>query len=348
MKVDLQDIRQRRFINTILVILLVIFIYLVRNYLVALILALIFAALLRPVYHWFLKHSKKKKNLSAALTTILFLLVIAIPTAGLLEEIIRQAIQLSKEVAPLIQQSLQSQNDQAVTLPSWLPFRDVLEPYTADIMARIGNAVGNLSNWILDAVGQATSSTAVVLLNLFIMLYGLFSFVRDGEEMDRAAQKYLPLTSAQYQEVKSQIINVSRATLKGALVIGLVQGLLMGLAFWVCGLPGPLFWAAVTALASLIPGIGAALVYLPAGIYLLATGEHTAGVGMLIWGFGVVGTVDNFLRPVLVGKDVAMSDILVLVSTLGGIGLFGLSGIILGPMIVVLLTAFLNFSAEID
>ncbi len=334
------------FINIMLLIFMVIFLYMVRNYLLSLILALIFAALLTPFYNRVVATFKgSKKSLSAAIVTISFLLVIVIPSILLLEEIVRQALSVVDLVVPAIEQEVQREGGTR-SLPKWLPFRDILEPYTAQILERANTLLGDLADSLVGWLSRLTQNTAVFLVNFFILLYAIYSFVRNGSSMIAAARKYLPISARQFDILTKEIVDVSRATLKGALVIGLIQGALVGISLWAAGLHAPVFWGAVAALSSLIPGIGAALVYIPAAVYLIATGHNTAGIGVLVWGLLVVGSVDNFLRPVLVGKDMEMSDVMVLVSTLGGIGLFGITGVILGPLVVGLLQVFINFSYQ--
>ncbi len=344
MKTPFTNPRQKRFIDIVMIGLLLIFFYLIRDYIISLVLALIFAALLDPIYRWFLARLKNNRTGSAAFTTIIFLLVIVIPGFLLLQEILRQAVQVTEQILPMIQDALSRGGTQTPELPKWLPFREYLDPYTNEIFDKLSELIGSFSSFIVRSLSNLGQSTALFFLHFFIMIYGIFSFLMDGDKILKMAQKYLPLNRSQFREVTQEIMGVSRATLKGALVIGMIQGALVGLGFWATGLPAALFWAAVSAVASLIPGIGAALVYLPASIYLLVSGQHTAGVGLLVWGFAVVGSIDNILRPKLVGQDMEMSDIMILVSTLGGIALFGIAGIVLGPLIVGLLSVFIKFN----
>ncbi len=327
-----------------LVIFLIIFLYMIRNYIVVLIMGFIFAALLTPLYLRLVRSFKGKRSLSAIIVTLGFLLVVMIPSLFLIEEIIRQAIEVSEALMPLIEEQMTP--NQQKTLPDWFPMRDKLIPYTDQILQRINEGIGALSNAILKGVSNLTQNTAVFFVNFFIMVYAIYGFVRNGDSILKSARKYLPISARQFDTLIEEIVDVSKATLKGAIVIGIIQGSLVGLSFWVAGVSGPLFWGTVAAFASLIPGVGAALVYIPGAIYLYATGHVTAAIGVLTWGLLVVGSVDNFLRPVLVGKDMEMSDVMVLVSTLGGIGLFGIAGIILGPLIVGLLQVFINFSYQ--
>jgi predicted PurR-regulated permease PerM len=133
---------------------------------------------------------------------------------------------------------------------------------------------------------------------------------------------------------------VTRATIKGNLVIAVIQGTLGGLIFWVLGIPGALLWGVVMAVLSLIPAVGPAIVWVPVSLYLFATGDNVKGIVLVAFGAGVIGLVDNILRPILVGRDTKLPDYIVLLSTLGGLGLFGINGFVIGPLVAALFIAF--------
>ena len=165
------------------------------------------------------------------------------------------------------------------------------------------------------------------------MMYAMFFFLRDGKAILEKILYYMPLDHDDEVLVLQRFTSVTRATIKGTLVIGLIQGALAGLGFWVAGIDGVAFWGTIMVVLSIVPGIGAALVWVPAVIYLFATGQTLAGTLLTAWCAAVVGTVDNVLRPMLVGKDAKMPDLLILVGTLGGLFLFGPIGFIVGPIV---------------
>ena len=131
----------------------------------------------------------------------------------------------------------------------------------------------------------------------------------------------------------ARFTSITRATIKGTVVIGIIQGTLAGIAFWLAGIQGAAFWGTIMTILSIVPGIGAALIWVPAVIILFVNGQYVAATLLLAWCVAVVGTVDNFLRPVLVGRDAKMPDLLILIGTLGGLFLFGPIGFIVGPII---------------
>ena len=146
----------------------------------------------------------------------------------------------------------------------------------------------------------------------------------------------LPMPRADRDLLVERTLSTIRATVKGTFVIALIQGTLTGVALWLAGVPGAAFWATVTAVLSIVPGVGPPLVWAPAAIWLMATGRYLEGGLLFAWGALVVGVIDNLLRPMLVGKDSKLSDLMVLISTLGGLTLFGPIGIILGPVVAAL------------
>ena len=180
---------------------------------------------------------------------------------------------------------------------------------------------------------QLTAGTANFILNLFVMLYAMFYFLRDGRVILEKILYYTPLNHEDEVRVLERLTSVTRATIQGTLVIGIIQGALAGIGFWVAGLDGAAFWGTIMVVLSIVPGIGAAIVWVPAVIYLFVVGQSLTATLLLIWCAAVVGTVDNLLRPALVGKDAKMPDLLILIGTLGGLFLFGPIGFIIGPLI---------------
>jgi predicted PurR-regulated permease PerM len=178
------------------------------------------------------------------------------------------------------------------------------------------------------------------------MLYAMFFFLVGGPRILRLILYYLPLEPEQENRMVERFVSVARATLKGSLVIGVIQGALAGVAFAVVGVPSPAFWGTVMAVLSIIPGVGTALVWIPACIWLIAIGRLGAAIGLATWCVIVVGTVDNFLRPLLIGRDTKMSDLLVLLGTLGGLIVFGAIGFIIGPIIAALFVTVWDIYGE--
>ena len=193
------------------------------------------------------------------------------------------------------------------------------------------------------SVGQGTLR---FFMSLGLMLYVAFFLLRDGPNLIAMLVRALPLGDEREHMLFAKFVEVTRATIKGNLVVAIIQGALGGLIFAILGIPGAILWGVVMILLSLIPVVGAALIWGPVAIYLFATGDWVQGLVLLAFGVGVIGLVDNVLRPILVGRDTKLPDYIVLLSTLGGIGLFGLSGFVIGPLIAVLFAAFWDIFAR--
>jgi predicted PurR-regulated permease PerM len=278
----------------------------------------------------------------AALSTLVVIIVsVLMPTALLTASITQEAaaaygrfksgdIQLSQ----YFQRGIDA-------LPSWV--RAMLDRFD---LADLGLVQRKLVD-VLGSSGQALTSRAFTIgqntlefvVNLFVMLYLLFFLLRDGRALSAQAARALPLKPQHSRRLLDQFATVVRATVKGNVVMALVQGTLGGLAFWVLGISGPLLWGALMALLSLLPAVGAALVWGPVALYLLSTGSIWSAAGLTVWGVLVIGLVDNVLRPILVGKETQLPDYLVLLATLGGLSAFGLNGFVIGPVIAALFIA---------
>src|SRR5690606_17048846 len=185
-------------------------------------------------------------------------------------------------------------------------------------------------------IGQGTFQ---FLVGFFVMLYLLYFFLRDGPELARMVRSAIPLDDGLKRRLQLKFTRVVRATVKGNIAVAMVQGALGGLIFWLLGISSPLLWSVLMALLSLLPAVGCGLGWGPVALYLLARGETVQGLILIAFGVLVIGLVDNILRPILVGKDTRMPDYLVLISTLGGLTLFGLNGFVIGPLIAALFVA---------
>ncbi|ATE76868.1 AI-2E family transporter [Pseudomonas frederiksbergensis] len=181
--------------------------------------------------------------------------------------------------------------------------------------------------------GQGTFDFVV---GFFIMLYLLFFFLRDGSELARKVRAAIPLEDNQKRRLQLKFNRVVRATVKGSLLVSITQGALGGLIFWFLDIPSVLLWAVLMAFLSLLPAVGAGIVWVPVAAYFLLSGAIWQGTVLALFGVLVIGLVDNVLRPILVGKDTKMPDYLILISTLGGLAIFGLNGFVIGPLIAAL------------
>jgi predicted PurR-regulated permease PerM len=297
--------------------------------------AVFIAIVFWPLHQRFLKGSRGKPNMAAAASLTVILLIVILPLAMVVSSITQEASVL---VAKLRSGEIQlgAYFQRAIeALPAWA--RNTLERFGLSdlgilqqkILAGLGDSGQALTSRAF-SIGQGTLDFAI---GFFVMLYVVFFLFRDGERLSRAIGRSIPLRQDHTQRLLTQFATVVRATVKGNIVVALVQGALGGLAFMVLGLPGPMLWGAVMALFSLLPAVGAFMVWGPVAAYFFFTGEIVQAVGLTLWGAIVIGLVDNFLRPILVGRDTRMPDYLVLVATLGGLVIFGLNGFVIGPVI---------------
>jgi predicted PurR-regulated permease PerM len=212
------------------------------------------------------------------------------------------------------------------------------------IAERLKGVSGAIASRTLGFVGGAVGFVVEVFFVIFTMYY-LF---RDGERMRAAAYDVMPLSDTKAREILNRTGEVIGASVYGVLVIAVVQGVLGGLAFWVLGLPSPLLWGVVMIFLSMIPMLGAFIVWVPAAIYLALTGHWVQAVILAVWGALVIGSIDNFLRPKLVGERTRLHELLIFFSVLGGLQVFGVIGIVLGPVIVAITLALLDVLRHAD
>lgn len=333
---------RKAFILTLLILVGATFLGMVSDFLIALVLAGVFAALLYPTQERVSHRLGGRRYLAASLILVGSVVIIGLPIALVLGVVVTEALQVSKEIQPWMDELLKDGAEGGISLPEWLPYRESLEPYRESILDKFAEATRAIGQWLAANVSTATRGTLSFLLSLFIMLYAMFFFLTAGPRLTEACRRHLPLAPGDWNLIMDRGMAVTRASLKGIIVIGVLQGFLMGLALWAAGISGAAFWGTLTVLLSAVPGLGAPLVWIPSAAYLLLVGETTWGVGMILWGGVVIGAVDNILRPAIVGRDTKLPDLLILVATLGGIIMFGPVGILLGPILASLLDTVIN------
>jgi predicted PurR-regulated permease PerM len=330
---------QRWFLLVLALVITVGFFQVIEPFILSVLMAAIFAGMTHPFYRWLVEKTRGKEVTSAVLTVLAILLLIISPGILFVGMLANEALDVSESVGPWIQAQAENPGELETWLGNWarsLPVVGDLIPEREVVLAKMGEAAGAIGGLLVSGLASATRGTINFLFQLGIMLYANYFFLRSGRETLARIMYIVPLESEQEDRLVSRFVSVARATLKGTLVIGIIQGTLAGLAFAVAGIDGAIFWGTIMAVLSIIPAVGAAIVWIPAVIYLIATGQILAGILLLIWCGVVVGSSDNILRPILVGKDTKMPDLLVLLSTLGGIGVYGALGIIIGPIIAAL------------
>jgi predicted PurR-regulated permease PerM len=309
----------------------VLFLKVALPFLTALIMAAIAAALADPLYQYLVVKTRGRTSISAVGTLLIMLAAVIVPLIGVGYLAASQASGLAVNALEIYEQI--SQNGEEFALPDWVPFKEEIINAWPQIFAKLQELIGTIASVMATALAAMTKGTANFFLNMFIFFYAMFFFLQLERPIISQVLAYTALPPDLQITLDERIISVSRATVKGTLLIGIIQGVMGGLGFWITGIDGVAFWAVVMAIASVIPGIGATFVVFGGAIYLGMEGETAKAIGLALWAALAVGTIDNVLRPVLVGRDARMHDIFILIGTLGGLVSFGAVGLVLGPVL---------------
>lgn len=313
----------------------------------AVVMGAVFGGIAYPMFSWIRKKFGDRENPAALVTLVISILMVLIPTTFLLGMVADQALEVSQAVSPWVEEQINKQPTVHDRLPDWFPMRDTLDPYNDQIRAKLADISGKAGGFLAGSLAKLSQGTAVFFFHLFVMLYSMYFFLTNGPETVNTILGYFPLSEADKKKMISVGMSVSRATLKGTLVIGVIQGTLGGIGFGVAGINASVFWGALMAVLSIIPGLGTAIVWVPGVIYLLMGGHTLAGILLAVWCVGVVGSADNVLRPLLVGRDTQMPGLLIMLSTMGGLALFGASGLVLGPVLAAMFITVLAIYSRV-
>ena len=323
------------FVLLLVVAVSVLFLAVAWPFLEPLLLGALLAGLFYPLYRLITRLVGGRQSLGAVLSLLVLFILVLVPVTAFLGIVVQQALSVSDEAIPWLRQHLGTAT--TFNLHDWLVQRfpalaDYI-PSQEQLLQHVGTAAKSTGAFLVTVLSRMTATTAAFILNLFVMLYAMFFFFKDGKKILERIFYYLPLNDEDETRMLARFTSITRATIKGTVVIGIIQGTLAGVAFWMAGIQGAAFWGTIMTILSIVPGIGAALVWVPAVIILFINGQYLAATLLLAWCAAVVGTIDNFLRPALVGRDAKMPDLLILIGTLGGLFLFGPIGFIVGPIV---------------
>jgi predicted PurR-regulated permease PerM len=320
----------------------VLFFNIIKIFLVPLLLAAVFTALFYPLYERFLKVFDNKQTLSSVLCCLALMLGLLVPVYMVIHLVAQEAIDLYDTGETTVRDII-SKGDEGLLgdLKSY-PLLNRIDWDAIDWQSSLQDIAKNTGKVITTVINKTSRGTFQILTDLFITLFTMFYFFRDGQKLvDRI--KYLsPLDDIYEEGLMHRFVSVSRATIKGTLLIGVAQGTLGGLTLWLCGVGSPILWGVVMVVLSIIPLVGSWLVLYPAAIIQLISGNFWQGLAILIVTLVVILNIDNFLRPRLVGRDAGMHDLTIFFSTLGGISVFGIMGFIIGPVIAVFFLTLLD------
>ena len=302
---------------------------------------LVLAILFAPLHRRLLRRMPRSPNRAALATLALCMLIVILPMTLIMLSLAQEATGIYDRMKSgelnfgrYLQQII-------AALPVWAAgLLDRFHLTTLDeLQQKLSSVAVQASQFVATKALNIGQNTLEFVVSFGIMLYLLFFLLRDGAALATRIGNAIPLAQEHKHQLSSKFTTVIRATVKGNIVVAASQGALGGLIFWILGIQGPVLWGVAMAFLSLLPAVGAGLVWGPVALYFLATGAVWQSVVLTLYGVGVIGLVDNVLRPILVGKDTKMPDYVVLISTLGGMAIFGLTGFVIGPAIAALFIA---------
>jgi predicted PurR-regulated permease PerM len=303
--------------------------------------AVVFATVFAPAHRRVLSFMDGRPNLAALITVLLIVTIVLLPLTLTAMSVVQEATSLYARIEAgevdfgrFLSQLLEALPAWATDLLNRLGISDL-----GDLQVRLAGAFAEGSQFLATQAIAIGQGTAHIVVSFFLMLYLLFFFLRDGPELSQRLKEAIPLRAEQKRALFSKFTVVIRAMFKGTLLVAGLQGALGGMMFWFLGIPAPVLWGVVMAFLSLLPAVGSALIWLPVALYLLATGAMWQGIVLIAYGALVIGLVDNLLRPFLIGMDTKLPDYVVLISTLGGIAIFGLNGFVIGPVVAAMFIA---------
>jgi predicted PurR-regulated permease PerM len=309
--------------------------FVVSDFLMTILVAAIFSGLAHPLYRQVRRAFGGREALASAVTLAGILVVVGLPLVFVVTIVTSEAVRMTENVTPWVKQIV-SEPMLLSTYLDRIPGIERFAPYREMLLTKAGEAAGNLGKIIVSSLSSTTRGTLMLIVDFFMLLYAMFFFLMHGRRYLDSILRYLPLRESEQDQMLERFVSVARATLKGTLLIAMVQGTLGGVMFAILGIPGALLWGLLMIVLSMLPVIGGALVWVPAAIVLAIQGAWIKALVLAGFCSIVIGSVDNVMRPRLVGHDTQMPDLLVLFSTLGGIVVFGAIGFIIGPIIAAL------------
>ncbi|MGD0275250.1 MAG: AI-2E family transporter [Syntrophales bacterium] len=335
--------------NVLFIILLVsvsvVFLYILKPFAYPLFWAGIIASLFYPLYQR-LQQKMNMPSLNTAIVLLLISVIIIIPSVIIGSVLFNQIVQVYESIStdPAYIQKIIQGFIKALTYHPFLDRLHIKQSFWTDKIAEI---MKNITNYAFMYLTDLTQNTIVFLTKFIIMFYALFFFIRDGEMILNAAMRLFSLGMDRERLLFEHFITTAKSTLKVTMIIGGLQGSLGGMIFYLTGIEGSLIWGGLMIFAAIIPAVGCSIIWAPAGILMILTGHIRTGIIILLFGALVISTVDTVLRPILIGKDIQMHTLLIFLSSLGGIVLFGFSGFVIGPIIASLMMAILDMYDEV-
>jgi predicted PurR-regulated permease PerM len=326
------------FLYIFLAVALVLAYFVIKPFLSPLILAAVFAFLFQPWYKRLLKKFRNRPSLAALATMIITTVIVMIPLSFLGVQIFKESSQLYSTLAA------GGQNGFLAIIQNLINQVQLLFPISSDFHINLSQYLQRGLEALIGNIGSIFSSVAGIILNFFVFLIAFYFLLKDGSRLKDYFILLSPLSDVDDQMVVSRLSTAVSSVVKGNLSIGLIQGVLTGIGCTIFGVPNPVLWGTMAAITALIHGVGTALVVIPAVIFLYIMGNTFGSLGLLIWGVTAVGLIDNLLGPRLVGRGMKMHPLMVFLSVLGGLALFGPLGFLLGPLVMSLCLALIEIA----
>ncbi|MBK8817244.1 MAG: AI-2E family transporter [Methylococcaceae bacterium] len=317
---------------TLVLLVTVSFFLLIKDFLLACFWAIILAVVFDPVYQRFRQYYKNSEKMSLFLTMLMIILVFVIPLSTMTLMIAQESTGYYNKIQSGEINPQRYFENTLLLLPEFPHIKGIS---IEQVSAAAGNAFEQAVRYIAQQVPALTQNVLNLIVQVALAFYILFFLLRDGHQLIRKLISLIPIGDRIEIELFERFTSVARATIKGGLIVAVIQGSIGGLLFWSVGIPAAFLWGLLMIVLALLP-IGSALIWVPAAIILFLQGQTFNAVSILLVGILAIGLIDNFLRPRLIGKDSKMSDYLVMVSTLGGLAWFSLTGFVLGPIIAAL------------
>lgn len=340
-------VTRRRFIAVALVVLLGVSVYVVSSLLMGVVGGFILWGMSRKMFEWIERKTKGRRALAAALSVIMLLVLVIGPVISILSLMVNDAMNLADQGIRFFQ-TLQPRIEELLSRytgannPTFLGF----ELSVTVLVEKLQEFSGSAAEYLVMILQKTAGGVASAILQVFVMLYTLFFCYLDGDKFVKWVKKLVPLTSEESDKLLNNFFTTAITSLKVLGILGIVQGALGGLAMWVCGIPSPFFWTILLVFTTIIPVFGAQIILFPAAVILIILGEVGFGIGLFLWSWIVVANADNLLRPYLVGRAVQLHELVVFLTTIGGIAVFGFWGFLVGPVIAALLKAVAEFYVE--
>lgn len=326
------------------------FLYQMGRILMVFISPLLWAAILTmtlyPLQHRIIARLKHRQGLAAGIMTLISLLLVIGPAVALLFILATQAGDLYNGMSDFVQSGKLTEAWAAIngSFLDKIPLSPVLSG--VDIKGMVVKGISDLSSGLAAQLGGVLRNSMIFAINIVIMLIALFFFFRDGKSYFQAFIDLLPFTKQQKEEITGKFIDTFSAVINGVFLVALLQGAMTGIGFALFGIPHAVFWGFLAALLALLPVGGAALIWLPGSAFLYLTGSVLSGVLLGAWGLLLVSLPDNFLKPLLIGRKAKIPAFILFISLLGGLQVYGFLGLLFGPLVVTLLTAFVQIYRE--